>query len=459
MDLDKQKEKLIELSDLALNQAKKQGFEAYINAEFKHEYAARFSNSEILQNYKDFNNVINVTLIYNDKQRVTSRTNVLTERSISDLVTYLSNAVKLVPPDPIYPGLLKEPQEYPKLTLNDPKAQSLQPEDIVDKIEGAIVEGEAVDKKVEGVSGNFLLSDGYIMFKSTSDLELIYPSTNISSTLNINAISSGEESRSNSDFGSRIFEKLNMEQEAKEVADRAVKGLNAKEIDIGEYEVIFDHQAASSLLFFIAFGTSSRMVIDRRSYLIDKIGQQVFDEKLTIENDPHNLEILSARPIDAEGLATQKFPVIENGVLKNYSYSRLDAARVGAQPNGCAFQTMMGTLGIPFALNMHKGSISKEKMISEIDKGLLITNLHYANFVNPPVGSITGMSKDGLFIIENGEIIGSAKNMRFTDEIPRFMKDIDIGQEIKQPVGGMGLSGLVAPIRAKSFKFTSKTEH
>ena len=79
--------------------------------------------------------------------------------------------------------------------------------------------------------------------------------------------------------------------------------------------------------------------------------------------------------------------------------------------------------------------------------------------MNPPVGSITGMSKDGLFIIKNGEIVGSAKNMRFTDELPRFLADIDVGKELRQPVSGMGIGGLVAPIRAKTFRFTSKTEH
>ena len=69
------------------------------------------------------------------------------------------------------------------------------------------------------------------------------------------------------------------------------------------------------------------------------------------------------------------------------------------------------------------------------------------------------MSKDGLFVIRNGEIVGSAKNMRFTDEIPRFLKDIEIGKELRQPTSMMGIGGMVAPIKSKSFRFTSKTKH
>ena len=69
------------------------------------------------------------------------------------------------------------------------------------------------------------------------------------------------------------------------------------------------------------------------------------------------------------------------------------------------------------------------------------------------------MSKDGLFIVENGEIVGSAKNMRFTDELPRFLSEIDVGTELRQPTSMMGIGSRVAPIRAKSFRFTSKIEH
>lgn len=106
-----------------------------------------------------------------------------------------------------------------------------------------------------------------------------------------------------------------------------------------------------------------------------------------------------------------------------------------------------------------RGYSFREQQISEVDKGLLVTNLHCTNFVNPPLGSIIGLSKDGLFIIEKGEIIGTAKNMRFTDEMPRILKDIEIGKEHKQPISMRGIKGIVASIKTKHFKFTSKTQH
>jgi PmbA protein len=457
MSLNKQKELIIELSELALKRAQDSGCEAYINASIAREYVSRFSNSEILQNYTDLCRDIAITVIYKDKQRTNSTTNDLTKKRILDLVDYLTTTAKLVPPDPQYPGLVKQKQHFPSLSLNDPKISNIGPENIVDKVEEAIVSGEAVDKRIEGVSGNMLLTDGFKYYISTNGQELFYPLTNITSTININALQKGEESRSNSTFGSRFLSNLRMEKEANQVAERAIQGLGAKKIETGDYEVILDHQAVNKLLFFINYATSSKLIIDKFSFLTDKLEKQVFNQKLTLINNPHNPEHLDSRPIDDEGLATQPFPVVENGILKNYSCSRLDAVRLGTKALGTCFTVLGSTLGFPFAEIMKPGTYTKEEMISETKNGLLITNFHYINFVNPPVGSITGMTKDGFLVIKNGEIIGSAKNMRFTDEIPRILKEIEVGKELKQPViQSYDIKNIVAPIKVKNFRFTSK---
>jgi len=457
MSLEEQKNQVLELTELALEKARALNCDASINVSVGKEYATRFSNSEILQNYVDLRRIMEITVVYNDKQRAASTTNTFTKENIINLVEFLAKVAKTVSPDPAYPGIVKEKQNYSSLKLNDPKASRIDPDYIADRIDATINAGESIDKRIGGVSGNLLFSDGFEYHKSTAGNELFYPSTVIESTININALSGGEESRSNSIFGNRFFDKLPLEKEAEEVAERALRGLNAQSIEPGNYEVILDHQAVSTILFFVGYATSSRLIINRASFLNDRIGQQVFDEDLSLINDPHNPEHLSARPIDDEGLPTTKFPVIEEGILKNYSYSRLDAARLGAKAQGTGFSFMGNAIGFPFAETIQPGDMKVEEMIADIKNGLLVTNLHYTNFVNPPVGSITGMSKDGLFIIKNGEIIGSAKNMRFTDTIPNILKDIDVGKELKQPGGRF--ANIVAPIRTKNFRFTSKTSH
>ncbi|MFX0105759.1 MAG: hypothetical protein ACFE75_09730, partial [Candidatus Hodarchaeota archaeon] len=260
MNLDNQKELIIELSELALKRAQDSGCEAFINASIAREYVTRFSNSEILQNYTDLYRDIAITVIYKDKQKTNSITNDLTKKGILNLVDFLTTTAKLVPPDPQYPGLIKPKQQFPSLILNDPKVSNVDPDNVVDKVEEAIVVGEAVDKRIEGVSGNLLLSDGFNYYISSTGQDLIYPNTKITSTININALEHGEESRSNSTFGSRIFSKLEMGREAKETAERAIQSLGAKEIEPGDYEVILDHQAVNALLFYINYATSSRLI-------------------------------------------------------------------------------------------------------------------------------------------------------------------------------------------------------
>ena len=168
MSLDKQKELVIELSELALKRAQDSGCEAFINASIGKEYVTRFSNSEILQNYTDLCREIAITVIYKDKQRANSVTNDLTKKGILNILDYLISTAKIVPPDPKYPGLIKQKQQYPSLSLNDPKVSNVGPETIVDKVEEAIVAGEAVDKRIEGVSGNIILSNGFCFFVSSA---------------------------------------------------------------------------------------------------------------------------------------------------------------------------------------------------------------------------------------------------------------------------------------------------
>ncbi|MFX0140735.1 MAG: hypothetical protein ACFFDN_44265, partial [Candidatus Hodarchaeota archaeon] len=147
MSFDTQKELIIDLSEQAIKRAQDSGCEAFINTSIKKEYVTRFSNSEILQNYTDLCRDIAITVIYKEKQRARSVTNDLTKRGILNLVDYLITTAKIVPPDPLYPGPIKELQQFPSLSLNDPKVLNIDTNTIVDKVDEAIVSGEAVDKR------------------------------------------------------------------------------------------------------------------------------------------------------------------------------------------------------------------------------------------------------------------------------------------------------------------------
>lgn len=450
---------LIEMATYANNRAKIAGMDgSYVNTSMNRTFSTRFANSAIHQNFIDFATRFNITVILG-KKNVGVSTNTLTKSQIEWAVNKAAKMVKYLPDDPEFPGLLTEPQKYPDLTLNDPAAKNLTASDVVDKIVGGINTGHEFSSKVQTVSGNLNLSDGTVVFMSSEGLDYQAPFTEITSTVNIMADDSKGESRSNSTFGGRRFKDLPFESEATEVAQRSVLGLNATKIPPKEYPVILDYQAAADQMAFLGRGLSAKMVLNHVSFLKDKVGDQVFSENLTLKNDPHDSSTLSAKALDMEGVASQKYTLVNKGVIENFAHSRLTASKMGTKSNGCGFIFFGNSMSFPDAMKVTPGTKSKQQLIEEMDDGLLITNFHYTNFVDMPRGTETGMTKDGLFIIKNGEITGAAKNMRFTDSIPRMFSNIEASKELLNAVTMFGIGFTVPVIKLDSLNFSSSTTH
>ncbi|MCY3412792.1 MAG: TldD/PmbA family protein [Candidatus Heimdallarchaeota archaeon] len=451
-------ELLLEKAKYAIKHATKGGAEgATIIGTMEDTFSTRFANSAIHQNFKANTTNLSITIV-KGKRNMNVEVNTLDNAEISKTIDYALKVIDFLPEDPDYPGILKEKQEYKKLQLNDPSIKNLTADDVADKIIAGINRGHEVSDKVQTVSGNLNFRDGTTIFLSSEDFEVITPETSMTSTINIMAENEKGESRSNSDFGHRIFKELPIEMEAEAVANRAVNGLNAKVIDAGKYEAILDFQAASTPTGFIGFALSAKMIIDHSSFLIDKMGEKIFSDKLSMVNDPHDPKFLSSTPLDMEGVATQKYTLINNGVVENYAHSRITAAKMGTQTNGCGFTFYGSPFSFPFAIKMKPGQKTKEQMIAEMDKGVLITNFHYTNFVDPTRGVLTGMTKDGLFIVENGEIIGAAKNLRFTDSIPSMYKQAEFSKDMIQTLS-FGTAMETPAIKIDEINFSSQTDH
>ncbi|MHA2248996.1 MAG: TldD/PmbA family protein [Candidatus Kariarchaeaceae archaeon] len=449
---------IIEKAQYAINRAKASGAEGtFVNADMSKAYSTRFANSAIHQNFVD--DTVNLTITVIKGQKNSSVTlNTFDEKEIARMVDYATNVVGLLPDDPDFPGILREPQNYQKLTINDPAIKNLTANDVADKIISGINAGHEYSKKVKTVSGNLNFRDGVSIFLSSEGLENITPQTSMTSTINIMAEDMSGESRSNSDFGHRIFKELPFETEAAAVADRSVKGLNAQMIEAKAYPAILDFQAAATPSIFTGMALSAKMILDHSSYLMDRMGEQVFSKNMSVINDPHDPKFLSASPMDNEGIASQKYTLINNGVIENYAHNRLTANKMGTQSNGCGFTFFGRPMSFPIAMKISPGTKSRDTLLSEIDDGLLITNFHYTNFVDPTRGILTGMTKDGLFIIKNGEIVGSAKNMRFTDGIVNMLSNAEMSKEVYQAIPfGMGMQ--VPAMKIDSINFSSDTTH
>jgi len=457
--LESQTDSIINAAKIALNQSKSIGLEgSNVNIYLNKVFSTRFANSAIHQNFTDDEVKLEFTAINGQKKTVVS-INSFDESEIIWAVKKASSIIKYLPNDPDFPGLLTESQKYPKLKLNDPNIKNITPSDIADIILGGFNSSHEVSSDVKTVSGNINLKDGFNYFLSSEGLEYIAPVTSILSTVNVMSDNGSNESRSNSSFGGRILKNLQFENEAVDVAEKSVLGLNAVAIDPEDYPVILDYQAAADQILWIGFSLSARNILEYYSFITDKLGEQLFSDSLTIINDPHDSAFIGAYIADNDGVASQKTTFIDQGVVKDFAHNRLTANKMGTKSNGCAFLMWGDPVPFPTAIKVNPGQKSREKLIEEMDDGLLITNLHYSNFIDPPRGTVTGMTKDGVFQVKNGEIVGAVKNMRFTDSIENIFAKTESSAEHRQVVSFWGPSLDVPAIKTDSLSFSSQTSH
>jgi len=271
-----------------------------------------------------------------------------------------------------------------------------------------------------------------------------------------------EEGR-NSGYASFVFrspEQLN----GKALAEEAIKKVLREEpiqVEPGEYEVILEPYAVGELLLFLGYlGFHALAVQEGRSFLCGQFGQKMVNEKVTVYDDgldPAGLQV----PFDFEGVPKQKVTFFEEGVAKNITYDSYTAGRDGKESTGHGLIPPNTEGPIPINLFMKEGESSLEEMVRSVRKGIYVTRFHYTNIVEPMKAVITGMTRDGTFLIEEGEIKKPVKNLRFTDSILRALSRVTaISKDRKICTPGTVyarrfVTGTVAPaIKVDGFNFS-----
>ena len=198
----------------------------------------------------------------------------------------------------------------------------------------------------------------------------------------------------------------------REAAQKARAGRGAVAIDPGEYPVVLEAYAVVDLLDMLGYlGFSALAVQEDRSFF--EPGKKIGSDLVTIRDDATDPAGTPAS-FDYEGVGKQKVTLVERGVCREVVYDAETAAKEGRRSTGHGLPAP-NTYG-PFPLNqlMEAGSASREDLIGGLDRGLLVTRFHYTNPVHPKLAMVTGMTRDGVFLVEKGSIVGPVKNLRFT---------------------------------------------
>lgn len=374
------------------------------------------------------------------KKTGTATVNEFDDVSLEKVVRRAEELAQLSPENPEYMPVLDGHAFEEAITYNAQTA-AMTPDTRAE----LVLKSLTVTKEAKLEAAGFLEnSNGFRALMNSKGLFAYDKSTNVSFSVTVRnheGTGSGYVDQSFNELG-----KLDTLALSKIAAMKANGSVGAKAIEPGKYTVILEPLAASDIISNMFRGFDARNADEGRSFMSKKgggtrLGEQLFDEKVTIYSDPMNAELPSAT-WNNEGMPIKKTVWVDKGVVKNLSYSRYWAKEKGAAP-------------LPFSRSMifEGGTQSLEELIKGTEKGILVTRFWYIRSVDPQTLLLTGLTRDGTFYIENGEIKFPIKNFRFNESPVIMLNNVEA---LGKPVRSGDL--LIPPMKIRDFTFTSLSD-
>jgi PmbA protein len=243
----------------------------------------------------------------------------------------------------------------------------------------------------------------------------------------------------------------------REAAAKARASGHPVAVDPGDWTVVLEEYAVVDLLSMLAYmGFSALAVQEERSFA--EPGKVIGSELVTIVDDATDP---GAMPMafDYEGVAKQKVMLVERGVCRDVVWDVQTAARAGRRSTGHGLPAPNGYGPFPLNMVMSPGETDRDALVGEMERGLLVTRFHYTNPVHPKLAIVTGMTRDGTFLVEDGRIVGPVRNLRYTQSyLAALAGTVAVGRDRRTIRGDFG-GVLVPPVRIEGWTFTGATEH
>jgi len=246
--------------------------------------------------------------------------------------------------------------------------------------------------------------------------------------------------------------KFDAKSDIKTAIQKAKGSVDAKALEPGKYTVIMEPAASAGLISFMMFGFDARQADEGRSFLSkkgggNKIGEKVFDERVNLYADPWDVAS-AVVPWDDDGLPREKTPIVTKGVVEFLQYSRYWAQKQGKK-----------AVGQPGNIIMTGGDKSTADLIKGTKKGVLVTRTWYIRMVDPQTVLLTGLTRDGTFYIENGEIKYPIKNFRFNESPAIMLNNIEeIGKPVRVGDDESPFVMMIPPLKIRDFTFSSLSD-
>jgi len=252
----------------------------------------------------------------------------------------------------------------------------------------------------------------------------------------------------------RAFDPQKLAQRASEKAHMAS---DARELPPGRYTVILEPAAVLDLVGFLFYDFAATALQDKRSCLNDRMGKPLFGKNISITDDAYHPLQLGA-PFDGEGMPRQQVQLVDRGVPKNLVYSRSSARTAHKKPTGHGFALPNEYGEAPMNLVFTGGDSSLEKMVASTGRGFLVTRLWYIREVDPYEKVMTGMTRDGLFLVENGKVTSAVRNFRFNQSILEMLRNVEQLGPAVRATGEEAFEMVVPAMKVRDFHFSEVTK-
>ena len=408
----------------------------------------RFANNTIHQNVAEQTLSLSVRAVV-DGRTARSTTNKTDDDSLRRVV---ASAISLARNEPENPDLLPMlgKQTYQKVSRFFSATANTTPEDRAKAVARVC---KMADKRKQTAAGIFSSGGSRSVLANSKGLFASYEQTRAEFSVTILEKNSSGWAKANSPD----VRKIDPQALAESASEKSAQSREPREIAPGRYTTILPPAAVLDLVGFLFYDFAGTAVLDKRSCFTGRIGKKVLGENITLWDDVYH-PLQTGHPYDGEGMPRQKVQLVDRGVVKNLVYSRATAKKMKAKSTGHGFSLPNDYGEAPMNLVFAGGDKSVEEMVRTTERGILVTRLWYIREVDPYEKILTGMTRDGTFLIENGKIAGGIRNFRFNQSIIEMLTNVEMLGPSVRAAGEESFEMVVPPMKVRDFHFSEVTK-
>jgi PmbA protein len=407
----------------------------------------RFANNTIHQNVAEQAQWLSVRVVL-DHKTARATTNRFDADSIRATVEQAIALTKSVAPDPeLLP--LAEPAAVRKVRRYHPATAAATPDHRAQAVADAI---RLVEDAKQTAAGIYSTGQTVEAILNSRGVEAWHPETLAQFSITAMAGDSSGWAKASA-VAHDDFDLLELTRQASE---KARLSENPREIAPGRYTVVLEPAAVLDLVGQMFGDFSATAMLDKRSFLTDRLDTKLFGENIHISDDvAHPLQ--AGVPFDGEGVPRQKLALVEAGVPRELAYARSSAHRANGAATGHGFPLPNEIGEAPLNIVIAGGDTSVEQMIESSQKGILVTRLWYIREVDPYEKIMTGMTRDGTFLIEDGRVVCGLRNFRFNQGIIELLNNVEALSASQRASGEETFDMVVPAMKVRDFHFTEVT--